>query len=85
MWGCFCVLRFAFGVWRFALRHVILMAFRRFGIAVFGVRRVLRSRLCFAALPLGFGMRGEGLRFEGLIKLVILVGNRLFSIDGFGR
>jgi len=29
MWGCFCVLRFAFGVWRFALRHVILMAFRR--------------------------------------------------------
>jgi len=57
----------------------------RFGFAVFGVRRVLRSRLCFAALPLGFGMRGEGLRFEGLIKLVILVGNRLCSMDGFGR
>jgi hypothetical protein len=31
MWGCFCVLRFAFGVLRFALGHVILMAFRSRG------------------------------------------------------
>jgi hypothetical protein len=66
MWGYFCVLRFAFGVWRSTLRHVILMAFRKGGFRE-------RNRLhCGLGMPRSCeesGKRKSLIRLKGNFQL----------------
>jgi hypothetical protein len=50
-----------------------------------GVRDRVSECLCFTALRLGSRMRGEGLHFEGLIKLIIRVENRACSMGGLDQ